>query len=413
MAKLKLCKIEKKFVNLSLTKKWFFMLVAGAFLLVIKTFCTRAFFVNASYNTPDELLVAVHKYGLWTDVIFYAVFLAILYWGVRVIIKQSRVMEEGLSQAIRDGSQSGNTEYASKDELGNVARMVCNETGKMQETFKTQGKIAEELTGHIEPLMTCMEIVNEAIEEEFGQIELLATAMTEMTATVKEVASNAGSASSSATEASQVASEGSQFVDATISTINSLSGNIGASADAVKSVEVKVEGIGSVVDTIRSISDQTNLLALNAAIEAARAGDAGRGFAVVADEVRNLAKRTQDSTVEIQGMIEQLQVSAQDAVSLMANSVHDADTGVEQVTKAGSKLTDIVEKVGHISDMNYQIASSADEQTTVVSDISQNLDQVKELVEGSVVVIKEITEMADEMNVQIEKLNELTNKDQL
>ncbi|MCP4320487.1 MAG: methyl-accepting chemotaxis protein, partial [Alteromonadales bacterium] len=125
------------------------------------------------------------------------------------------------------------------------------------------------------------------------------------------------------------------------------------------------------------------------------AGEAGRGFAVVADEVRNLAKRTQDATVEIQGMIEQLQKSAQDAVTLMDKSVKEADTGVDQVTQAGSKLSGIVEKVHHISDMNYQIASAAEEQTTVAADINENLDQVKEVVEGSVTVLQEVTEMAE------------------
>ena len=381
------------------------MSTVGAFLLLAKALWSNRTFNVSSYDSTEELIAATYNYGLCLDLIFYALFISVLYWGVHVIKKQSLIMENGLLQAIRDGSQGDSTEYASNDELGNVAHIVCNETDKMQQTVKMQGKITEELNEQIEPLMTCMEIVSDAIDEEFSQIELLATAMTEMTATVKEVANNAGSASSSTAEASEVAQEGSQFVDATISTINSLSGNIGASANALNSVEAEVEGIGSVVDTIRSISDQTNLLALNAAIEAARAGEAGRGFAVVADEVRNLAKRTQESTVEIQGMIEQLQASAQEAVSLMDKSVSDADTGVEQVTKAGVKLAGIVEKVHYISDMSYQIASSADEQTTVAADINQNLDQVKELVEGSVVVIKEITEMTEEMNGKIQILN--------
>lgn len=248
-----------------------------------------------------------------------------------------------------------------------------------------------------EQLGACMEIINESVAEEFEQIEQLATAMNEMTSTVKEVEVNAESASSSTSEATEVAKEGRNAVDATIASIDLLSKNIDASSEAVNTVEVKVESIGSVVDTIRSISDQTNLLALNAAIEAARAGEAGRGFAVVADEVRNLAKRTQDATVEIQAMIEQLQSSAQQAVDLMKNSVSEADVGVTQVTQAGVKLSEIVEKVAHISDMNYQIASAAKEQTTVADDINENLVQVKETVEGSVTVLKEVTEMTDEM----------------
>ena len=409
MARLKLNAIEKTFINLSLTQKWLFMLVTGAVLLIIKISCTGLLFTDASYNNSEELFAAISHYNLWADLIFYLFFIAVLYWVILVMKKQCQVMQQGLSQAIREGSLEGNTEFISKDELGSIARMVCNETDKMQQIFKTQGKSASELNELAEHLLICMEIISDAVGEEFEQIELLATAMNEMTATVKEVASNAGSASSSTTDASEVAQEGSQFVDATISTINSLSSNIGASADAVNSVELKVDGIGSVVDTIRSISEQTNLLALNAAIEAARAGEAGRGFAVVADEVRNLAKRTQDSTVEIQGMIEQLQASAEDAVSLMGKSVRDADIGVEQVTQAGTQLAGIVEKVQHISDMNYQIASAADQQTTVAADINENLDQVKEVVEGSVTVIKEVTEMAETISKHIQVLNKAGN----
>lgn len=405
MARLKLNVIEKKFTNLSLTQKWLFMLVIGAFLLIVKIFCMELLFTDISYNNSEELLAAISNYHLWADLLFYLFFIAALYCGVLAMKKQSQVMEQDLSQAIRKGTLDQNAEFSSKDELGSVARMVCNETSKIQQRFETQGKSALELNELADHLSICMEIITDAVGEEFEQIEQLATAMNEMTATVKEVANNAGSASSSTTEASEVAQEGRQFVDATISTINSLSGNIGASADAVSSVETKVEGIGSVVDTIRSISDQTNLLALNAAIEAARAGEAGRGFAVVADEVRNLAKRTQDSTVEIQGMIEQLQVSAQDAVSLMGKSVRDADMSVDQVTQAGTQLAGIVEKVQHISDMNYQIASAADEQTTVAGEINESLDQVKEVVEGSVTVIKEVTEMAETIGERVQVLN--------
>jgi len=243
----------------------------------------------------------------------------------------------------------------------------------------------------------CMEVINESVAEEFEQIELLATAMNQMTTAVKEVEGNAESASTSTLEATNVAEEGRSAVDATITSINSLSKNIDDSAIAVNNVESKVESIGSVVDTIRSISDQTNLLALNAAIEAARAGEYGRGFAVVADEVRNLAKRTQDATVEIQAMIEQLQKSAQQAVGLMSSSVKEAEVGVAEVTKAGIKLSDIVGKVNHISELNYQIASAAKDQATVADEINNGLVQVKETVEGSVVVLKEVTEMTEEI----------------
>lgn len=388
---------DKVFFNLTLYKKWLYLSVITAVMLVIKIGMTSSWLAERSL---ESVMASFGHYALWSDIIFYLLFIVVLFfvfWGMK---KQLKTVEQQLANAISTGSLE-NSQFSAQDEVSNFANRIRLETVKIEQKLKVQNNAVEELEGHIEPLITCMEIVNESIQEEFGQVEMLATAMNQMTATVREIANNAGSASTSTTEASDVAQEGSQFIEATITTINALSSNIGVSAEAVSSVETKVEGIGSVVDTIRSISDQTNLLALNAAIEAARAGEAGRGFAVVADEVRNLAKRTQESTVEIQGMIEQLQTSAEDVVSLMGKSVNQADIGVEQVTKAGAQLAGIVEKVDHISDMNYQIASSAEEQTTVAGEIKNNLDQVKELVEGSVVVIKEISEMAELMNEQI------------
>ena len=367
----------QKISQLSANLKVSILVVLGALL----------FLLNNSLSIANE--------NLLLNSLFLLLFAGILYFGAYLQKKQQQQTEAQISQAITDNTLADFASKLPQKGMGAVLSVLCERAATSQLQTQQQQKEVKELTEVSEHLGICMEIINDSMQEEFGQIEQLATAMNQMTATVKEVASNAGSASASTTEASDVAQEGSKFVDATIATINSLSNNIGASSDAVNSVEVKVEGIGSVVDTIRSISEQTNLLALNAAIEAARAGEAGRGFAVVADEVRNLAKRTQDATVEIQGMIEQLQVSAQDAVSLMGKSVNEADVGVDQVTQAGTKLAGIVEKVHHISDMNYQIASAAEEQTTVAADINENLDLVKEVVEGSVTVLQEVTEMAD------------------
>lgn len=397
MASLKLNTIEKSINNLSVTKKWLLMVGIGLILLISKTLVMEFILIDASQNYADKNILA--------DLVFYVVFIAALYWLMLTTKKQVIVMTQGVAQAIAEGKLSDYAQSTSLDEVGRFMHKVCSEVGITQQAAQAQRENALKLNEITESLSVCMEIITESLNEEFIQIDQLAAAMNQMSATVNEVASNANSASSSTAEASDVAQEGSQFVDATILSINSLSSNIGASADAVNNVELKVDGIGSVVDTIRSISEQTNLLALNAAIEAARAGEAGRGFAVVADEVRNLAKRTQDATVEIQGMIEQLQTSAEDAVSLMGKSVREADVGVDQVTQAGTQLSGIVDKIGHISDMNYQIASSAEEQTSVAGNINKSLDEVKDLVEGSVAVFKEVTEMAEMISQNVHDLN--------
>lgn len=387
MSQPKSSSLVQKMSQLSANSKVTILVVLGALL----------FLLNMTLNKSSD--------NLWISILFSVCFATILYVGAFFQTKQLQNIKLQVTQAIADNTITDYAQSLPKNEIGTLIRLLCAHGASSQKKAEKQKNELNELTEISEHLGICMEIINDSMEEEFAQIEQLATAMNEMTATVKEVANNAGSASTSTAEASDVAQEGSKFVDATITTINSLSNNIGASSNAVNSVEMKVEGIGSVVDTIRSISEQTNLLALNAAIEAARAGEAGRGFAVVADEVRNLAKRTQDATVEIQGMIEQLQTSAQDAVRLMGKSVNEADIGVDQVTQAGSKLADIVEKVHHISDMNYQIASAAEEQTTVASDINENLEQVKEVVEGSVTVLKEVTEMAEKISDHAKSLS--------
>jgi len=203
----------------------------------------------------------------------------------------------------------------------------------------------------------------------------------------------------------QQAKKGQQFLQGTVSKMSQLSSDIASSAQAVNQVEERVGAIGSVVGTIQGISEQTNLLALNAAIEAARAGEAGRGFAVVADEVRNLAQRTQTATVEIQDMITQLQTSASSAVDLMEKSVVQAAEGVELVSNAGTELDGIVGQVTSINDMNLQIATAAGQQSSVAAEMDQNLSNVRELVEASVVVVSELLETSEMMQGNAEELD--------
>jgi len=250
-----------------------------------------------------------------------------------------------------------------------------------------------------------MSETKDSAQEEFNEIDQLATAMSEMTSTVQTVAEHAQNASALTEQASGQAETGQRFVKGTITKMSELSKDIAASAQAVNQVEERVVAIGSVVGTIQSISEQTNLLALNAAIEAARAGEAGRGFAVVADEVRNLAQRTQKATIEIQEMISQLQNSANSAVDLMEKSVVEAAEGVELVTNAGTELDGIVNQVQRINDMNIQIATAAGQQTSVAQEMDQNLTNVRELVEASVTVVGELLETSEIMQSNAEELD--------
>ena len=211
------------------------------------------------------------------------------------------------------------------------------------------------------------------VNQQENKIELVATAMNQMTATVQEVARNALVASDAAQSADQDASNGNNVVAEVVRAINDLATEVKNTAETIHALDKSAEDIGTVLDVIKGIAEQTNLLALNAAIEAARAGEQGRGFAVVADEVRTLASRTQESTAEIQGIIEQLQAGAKAAVTAMEHGVGKTQTTVDRAQMAGDALSAITEAVSRIAEMNTQIATAAEQQSSVAEDINVNV----------------------------------------
>ena len=228
------------------------------------------------------------------------------------------------------------------------------------------------------------EDARDGVNQQNQQLELIATAMNEMSATVHEVANNAASASDATHNANNQANNGRNVVNQTIQSINTLSGEMKQASAVIKQLEHDTESIGTVLDVIRGIAEQTNLLALNAAIEAARAGEQGRGFAVVADEVRTLASRTQDSTREIQAMIEKLQHGAQNAVKVMEEGNQQTEKTVAKAAEAGSTLESITAAVNHITQMNEQIASAAEEQSSVAEEINRNVVNVRDIADRTV-----------------------------
>jgi methyl-accepting chemotaxis protein len=200
----------------------------------------------------------------------------------------------------------------------------------------------------------------------------------EMVGSVKAVSLNASSAAKAAQEADSTAKQGRAIVNETVKSINSLAGEVERASEVIRQLESDTANVGSILDVIKGIAEQTNLLALNAAIEAARAGEQGRGFAVVADEVRTLASRTQDSTQEIQTVIEQLQAAARSAVDVMSSSKERAQTSVNQAAKTDESLQAITEKVESITAMNNQIAAATDRQEKAAYSIKENVVGIRE-----------------------------------
>ncbi|WP_421274261.1 methyl-accepting chemotaxis protein [Aeromonas veronii] len=239
------------------------------------------------------------------------------------------------------------------------------------------------------------------------QTTQLATAMTEMTSTVHEVANNTAQAAEAANEADNQAVTGDEVVQQSVNMIEQLAEEIASAGNTVKEVAKASEQIGSVLAVIQSIAEQTNLLALNAAIEAARAGEQGRGFAVVADEVRSLAGRTQHSTAEIRGTIEQLQRAVGTTVTMIEHSVSRAGESVERANQAGEALGRIKGAVNSIRDMNTQIAAASEEQSSVSDEITRNIVSVHEISQATTLVARDTAHIASHVATLVDKLGDL------
>jgi len=270
------------------------------------------------------------------------------------------------------------TNVDSTDEIGHMSQALNQMLDKFEDLVQTVKSSSSRLAVASDQVSTVCRESQENIQRQGAEVDMVATAMDELVATVQEVSRNAESAAGAASQATDAAHTGKRIVDTTAHTIADLATEVEEVADAIRQLELDSENIGGVLDVIKNIAEQTNLLALNAAIEAARAGEQGRGFAVVADEVRTLASRTQASTKEIEEMISKLQLGTSNAVAAMSRGREQAQSGVDQVQEAAASLETITQAMDTISAMNDQIASAAEQQSATVTEISRNVVNIRE-----------------------------------
>lgn len=320
--------------------------------------------------------------------------------GLSVLIKLLMRPLGVLKQAIKDvasgqGDLTKRLDTNTDPEFAELAHGFNTFTETLQKQIKQSKAIGEEILRGAESTIMSVEGSSSAMRSQLHELEQLATAMHEMSVTATEVANNAQGAASAAKEADDATSEGSNVVTVTTESINQLSQTIETAVEQVRGLESATANIETILKVINDIADQTNLLALNAAIEAARAGESGRGFAVVADEVRTLAQRTQQSTTEIRGMIEQLQIGSSSVSKAMSESKATAVDAVEKAQLADGALQRIRHAIQQISDMNLQIASAAEQQSLVAEEINNNTVKIKDL-------STQVSDSAEEANIAMQ-----------
>ncbi|WPN62743.1 methyl-accepting chemotaxis protein [Pseudomonas sp. P9_35] len=283
------------------------------------------------------------------------------------------------AQNIARGDLTRPIETHGNDEVSRLLKALAAMQQNLRETLQGISASAAQLATAADELNTVTLDSTQSLQQQNNEIEQAATAVTEMTTAVEEVARNAVSTSDATRQSSESASLGQQRVSDTVDAIGALASDVQVTGGLVQSLANQSQDIGKVLDVIRAIAEQTNLLALNAAIEAARAGESGRGFAVVADEVRALAYRTQQSTQEIEQMVQGMRSGATQALDSMQASSSRAASTLAMAERAGDALQTITASVNEIHERNLVIASAAEEQAQVAREVDRNLVNIRDL----------------------------------
>nr|WP_207956638.1 methyl-accepting chemotaxis protein [Pseudomonas fluorescens] len=340
-----------------------------------------------------------------------AVFLLIfyLYAGFYASTRTTLQRLGQMMDKVAAGDMTVNFVASSKDELGELGAVFNGTVAKIHDLIEQVGRTVAEVERQAGQVETVSARSNQAVAGQRSQIELVATAMNQMSATAQEVARSAAAAVSSAHSVNDETLSGRGLVESQQGSIARLASEIDQSVQVINQLATDSQAISRVLDVIKSIAEQTNLLALNAAIEAARAGEQGRGFAVVADEVRTLAKRTQQSTEEIEAMISRLHGGVGAAVRAMGTSHEMASGTVGQSEQVQQALENILGAVGMIVDQNQQIAAAVEQQTAVAHDIDQNIVEINRAGERTAEGAHQTEDASRALSAQVVQLKQLIN----
>jgi len=366
---------------------------------------------TALIDTSLESSDSSRNKGILLGVGVIILVLAVCYWLTVSITGSIRKVSDSLKEIAQgDGDLTIRIDYTNKDEIGDLVHWFNQFLNKLHGSISETIQSIDSLSQVSTQLATSSCTSKSRIQEQSKSIDQVSRSMNEMFDTVRHIADYASNASLEANSANKEAETGTVVVEKTIEAIHDLANEVKTASKVIDELDSHTSNVGVILDTIRGIADQTNLLALNAAIEAARAGEQGRGFAVVADEVRTLASRTQDSTQEIQQVLEELQRASRGAVEAMQRGMSKAEMGVEQSSSASDSLSSISGKVDAINVVNEQIASATEEQAQTSKLINGYIDETHAIatqVSQDTVVLDDITRAIE---VATQHLRQATNQ---
>ncbi|MFK7160178.1 methyl-accepting chemotaxis protein [Marinospirillum sp. MEB164] len=380
-----------------------------AVLLTSQPIAGTPWVLNIALDKQDAL-AGVYRMLRWTVALVLIVALAAggVLWLVTAggFRRLARVSEAMVDIGQGEGDLTQRMQVEGQDEVARIAEAFNAFVDKIHHLVQEVGHSADSVSAASEELSSITQESARVVSQQSAETDQVATAMNQMTATVQEVAAHAGQAAQQASHADQQTREGHQLLQATLSALQKLDTTLDQSTEAMTALKGGTQDIAGMLDVISAVSEQTNLLALNAAIEAARAGEHGRGFAVVADEVRSLAARTQQSTQDIQQVVDRLFAQTDQVVRVMEASREAAQQTVSRAEEMALRLNQVNQAIEQIAGMNLQIASAAEEQSSVAEEINRNVFNINDLSTQTEDAAANLTQASQELAGQASLLNQ-------